>query len=128
MRDFSIILLQYIHAHKKFKIFMVNLSQLESTMVSICVPMKQHLASPRGRGNHGNSATGQPPGPVTLIESVHGIDYTYHVYVLFPGELVGGTIVRAAVRGTQHGNHVTQMCPMAHWATTYIQQTVHVFW
>ena len=33
---------------------------------------------------------------------------------------------RAAVRETQHGNHATQMCPLAHWATTYIQQTVHV--
>ena len=32
---------------------------------------------------------------------------------------------RAAVRETQHGNHATQMCPLAHWATTYIQQTVH---
>ena len=77
MHDFSIILLQYIAAHKKFKIFMVNLSQLESTMVSICFPMKQHFASPGGRRNHGNSATGQPPAPVTLIGSVHGIDYTY---------------------------------------------------
>ena len=33
---------------------------------------------------------------------------------------------RAAVRETQHGNYATQMCPLAHWATTYIQQTVHV--
>ena len=32
---------------------------------------------------------------------------------------------RAAVRETQHGNHATQMCPLAHWATMYIQQTVH---
>ena len=39
---------------------------------------------------------------------------------------MGGTIDRAAVRATQHGNHATQMCSMAHWATTYIQQTVHV--
>ena len=79
MHDFSIILLQYIAAHKKFKIFMVNLSQLESTMVSVCFPMKQHFASPGGRRNHGNSATGQPPAPVTLIGSVHGIDYTYQI-------------------------------------------------
>ena len=48
---------------------MVNLSQLESTIISICVPMKQHLASPGRRGNHDNSATGQPPAPVKLIES-----------------------------------------------------------
>ena len=70
MHDFSIILLQYIAAPKKFKIFMVNLSQLESTVVSICFPTKQHFASPGGRCNHGNSATGQPPAPVTLIGSV----------------------------------------------------------
>ena len=44
----------------------------------------------------------------------------------FTGELVGGTIDRAAVRETQHGNHATQMCPLAHWATMHIQQTVHV--
>ena len=31
---------------------------------------------------------------------------------------------RAAVRKTRHGNHTMQMCPLAHWATTYIQQTV----
>ena len=44
-------------------------------------------------------------------------------YVLFTGELMGGTIDRAAaVRETQHGNHAMQMCPLAHWATTYIQQ------
>ena len=47
-------------------------------------------------------------------------------YVLFTGELVGGTLNRAAVRETRHGNHATQMCTLAHWATTYIQQTVHV--
>ena len=67
---------------KNFNIFMVNLSELESTIISICVPMKQHLASPGRRGNHGNSATGQPPAPVKLIESVHGIDYTYHILFL----------------------------------------------
>ena len=39
---------------------------------------------------------------------------------------MGGTIDRAAVRETQHGNHATQMCPLAPWATTYIQQMVHV--
>ena len=34
---------------------------------------------------------------------------------------------RAAVRETQHGDHATQMCPLAHWTTTYIhEQTVHV--
>ena len=27
---------------------------------------------------------------------------------------------------TQHGNHTTHMCPLAHWDMTYIQQTVHV--
>ena len=53
------------------------------------------------------------------------LPHTYP-YVLFTGELVGGTIDRVAIRETQHGNHATQMCPMAHWATTYIQQTVHV--
>ena len=80
------------------------------------VSMKQHLASPGGRGNHGNSGTGQPPAPVTLIDSVEYI--THYPYVLFTGELVGGTMDRAAVRETQHGYHATQMCPMAHWATT----------
>ena len=60
MHDFSIILLQNIHAHKKFKIFVINLSQLDSAMISVCIPMKQHLASPWGRGNYGNCATGQP--------------------------------------------------------------------
>ena len=39
---------------------------------------------------------------------------------------MGGTIDRATVRETQHGNHATQMCSLAHWATTYIQQMVHV--
>ena len=39
---------------------------------------------------------------------------------------MGGAIDRAAIRETQHGNHPTQMCPLAHWATTYIQQMVHV--
>ena len=49
MHDFSIILVLNIHAHKKFKIFVINLSQLDSTMMSVCVPMMQHLASPWGR-------------------------------------------------------------------------------
>ena len=53
------------------------------------------------------------------------LPHTYP-YVLFTGELVGGTMDRAAVRETQHGNHATQMWPLAHWAMTYIQQTVHV--
>ena len=94
---------------------MVNLSQLESTIISICVPIKQHLAWPGRRGNHGNSAN-----------RLH-LPHTFP-YVLFTWELVDERTDRAAVRGTQHGNHVTQMCPMAHWATTYIQQTVHVVW
>ena len=62
---------------------------------------------------------------VNLRHLSHLYLHTYP-YVLFTGELVGGTIDRAAVRKTQHGNHATQMCPLAHWATTYIQQTVHV--
>ena len=49
MHDFSIILVLNIHANKKFKIFVTNLSQLDSTMMSVSVPMKQHLASPWGR-------------------------------------------------------------------------------
>ena len=49
-----------------------------------------------------------------------------HLPHTYPGELVGGRIDRAAVRETQHGNHATQMCPLAHWATPYIQQTIHV--
>ena len=53
------------------------------------------------------------------------LPHTYP-YLLFTGELVGGTIDRAAVRETQPGNHATQMCSLAHWATTYIQQMVHV--
>ena len=53
------------------------------------------------------------------------LPHTYP-YVLFTGELVGGTMDRAAVRETQHGTHATQMCPLSHWATTYIQQTVYV--
>ena len=32
-----------------------------------------------GRGNHGNSATGQPPAPVTLIESVEQITLTTYL-------------------------------------------------
>ena len=46
--------------------------------------------------------------------------------VIFIKWITRGTIDRAAVRETQHGNHATQMCPLAHWATTYIQQTVNV--
>ena len=93
--------------------------------------MKQHLASPGRRGNHGNSSNRSTYGSchtnqVSAWNRLHLPD-TFP-YALFTGELVGGTIDRAAVRGTQHGNHVTQMCPMAHWATTYIQQTVHVIW
>ena len=53
------------------------------------------------------------------------LPHTYP-YVLFTGEFVGRTMDRAAVRETQHSNHATQMCPLAHWATTYIHQTVHV--
>ena len=43
------------------------------------VPIKQHLASPPGRGNHGNCATAQPPGPVTLIEFVEWITLTTYL-------------------------------------------------
>ena len=49
------------------------------------------------------------------------LPHTYP-YVLFTGEFVGGTIDRAAVRETEHGNHATQLCPLTHWATTYMQQ------
>ena len=49
------------------------------------------------------------------------LPHTYP-YVLFTGELVGGTIDRSAVRETQYGNHATQLCPLAHWVMTYIQQ------
>ena len=81
-----------------------------------------------GRGNHGN-CDGSTSG-TCHTDRVSGIDYIHlphtYPYVLFTGELVGGTIDRAAVRETQHGNHATQMCPLAHWVTTYVQQTVHV--
>ena len=30
---------------------------------------------------------------------------------------MGGTLDRPAVREIQHGNHATQMCTLAHWAT-----------
>ena len=68
MHDFSIILVLNIHAHKKFKIFVINLSQLDSTMMSVCLPMKQHLASPWGRVTMA-TATGHP--------RVSGV--TYHI-------------------------------------------------
>ena len=45
------------------------------------------------------------------------LPHTYP-YILSTSEAID----RAAVR--EHGNHATQMCPLAHWAT--IQQTVHV--
>ena len=62
----------------------INLSQLESTMISIEQHFNHYLEGRYqfarsheaascftwGRGNHGNSATGQPPAPVTLIDIV----------------------------------------------------------
>ena len=91
------------------------------------VPRKQHLASP------GEEVTMATLPRVNLPHLSHWsgqwnrlhLPHIY-LYLLFTGELVGGTIDRAALRETQHGNHATQMCPLAHWAATYIQQTVHV--
>ena len=48
-------------------------------IATLRVPRKQQFASPVGRGNYGNSATGQPPTPVLLIESVEKITLTKYL-------------------------------------------------
>ena len=48
--------------------------------MAICAfPGSSILLRLGGRGNHGNSATGQPPAPVTLIESVELITLTTYL-------------------------------------------------
>ena len=91
------------------------------------VPMKQHLASP------GEEVTMATLPRVNLRHLSHWssqwnrlqLPHTYP-YIHLRG--VGGwdKLDRIAVCEAQHGNHATQMCPMSHWATMYIQPTVHV--
>ena len=76
----------HVHYYSRALCVFINLSQLERTMISIeqhinhylegrCnlrVIMKQRLALLGGRGNHGSSATGQPPAPVTVRAQNNG--------------------------------------------------------
>ena len=67
------------------------------------------------------TATDQSPAPVTLIHLPH--TYPQSSRSLYRGVGWWSNRWSSCTRETQHGNHATQM---AHWATTYIQQTVHV--